>query len=171
MDASSNRPARTSPYSRYPPDAAVWSPSREKFEADAWRERVSLPTASPSPYSWPASIMRLPALIVGFAAVAYAAKKEKDCTVKSVWPDGTEIERECIVEGVGKSKGGSGSTNKIHSEFKWLKDTRWHWNNWRDVIFRADGSFLAPAEGCEREGNPECRWSSDDEKVHARPGP
>ena len=86
--------------------------------------------------------MRLPALIVGFAAVAYAAKKEKDCTVKSVWPDGTEIERECIVEGVGKSKGGSGSTNKIHSEFKWLKDTRWHWNNWRDVIFKADGAAL-----------------------------
>ena len=52
-----------------------------------------------------------------------------------------------------------------------MKDTRWHWNNWRDVIFRADGSFLAPAEGCEREGNPDCRWSSDDEKVHARPGP
>ncbi len=35
------------------------------------------------------------------------------------------------------------------------------------VIFRADGSFLAPAENCEREGNPACRWYTvgDDIKV------
>ena len=59
--------------------------------------------------------------------------------------------------------------NGVSKDFKWMKDTRWHWNNWRDVIFRADGSFLAPAEGCEREGNPQCQWSSDDEKVRSRP--
>ena len=67
------------------------------------------------------------------------------------------------------ARAAGGAAKGVSKEFKWLKDTRWHWNNWRDVIFRADGSFLAPAEGCEREGNPECRWSSDDEKVHARP--
>ena len=61
----------------------------------------------------------------------------------------------------------------VSQDFKWMKDTRWNWNNWRDVIFRADGSFLAPAEGCEREGNPKCQWSSDDEKVlpGLRPSP
>ena len=62
-----------------------------------------------------------------------------------------------------------GVAKGVSKDFKWMKDTRWHWNNWRDVIFRADGSFLAPAEGCEREGNPQCQWSSDDEKVRSRP--
>ena len=33
------------------------------------------------------------------------------------------------------------------------------------VIFRADGSFLAPAENCERAGNPKCKWSAEDDKV------
>ena len=46
-----------------------------------------------------------------------------------------------------------------------MKDTRWNWNNWRDVIFKSDGTFLAPAEGCEREGNPKCRWSADEERI------
>ena len=45
------------------------------------------------------------------------------------------------------TNGGGG----ISEEYRWLKDTRWNWNNWREVIFRADGSFLAPAENCERE--------------------
>ena len=174
------------------------------------------------------------------ALVGAATKGGTDCTVTSVWPDGTELQRcaaakplqsrpqqapscqlhptearacllrECFIEGEGGSKkraarpipsrprdashtaqhrrrrchvrpcatrhttharAAGGAAKGVSKEFKWLKDTRWHWNNWRDVIFRADGSFLAPAEGCEREGNPECRWSSDDEKVHARPGP
>ena len=61
---------------------------------------------------------------------------------------------------------GGGAAGGVSKEFKWLKDTRWHWNNWRDVIFRADGSFLAPAEGCEREGNPKCRWSADDDNIY-----
>ena len=34
------------------------------------------------------------------------------------------------------------------------------------VIFRADGSFLAPAENCERPGNPKCKWSADDDKIY-----
>lgn len=72
----------------------------------------------------------------------------------------------------------------------WMKDTRWLWNEWREVcrprqpgaapfalssprppdaprllqvVFRKDGSFLAPAENCEREGNPQCRWYTEDE--------
>ena len=171
------------------------------------------------------------------ALVGAATKGEKDCTVTSVWPDGTELQRcaaakplqprpqqapscqlhptearacllrECFIEGEGRleetccaphpvasarclthspappppppppmrhtthARAAGGAAKGVTKEFKWMKDTRWHWNNWRDVIFRADGSFLAPAEGCEREGNPDCRWSSDDEKVHARPGP
>ena len=34
------------------------------------------------------------------------------------------------------------------------------------MIFRADGSFLAPAENCERQGNPNCKWSADDEHIY-----
>mmetsp|Transcript_4531 Transcript_4531/g.10284 ORF Transcript_4531/g.10284 Transcript_4531/m.10284 type:complete len:148 (-) Transcript_4531:194-637(-) len=104
------------------------------------------------------------------ALVGAAKKAETDCTVKSVWPDGTELERECFIEGEGGSKKRGGVAKGVSKDFKWMKDTRWHWNNWRDVIFRADGSFLAPAEGCEREGNPQCQWSSDDEKVFVKFG-
>jgi hypothetical protein len=72
--------------------------------------------------------------------------------------------RECIVDGEGKpSRSASASAGTIGSSFAWLKDTRWNWNSWRDVIFRADGSFLAPAENCEREGNPACRWYTNEE--------
>lgn len=71
--------------------------------------------------------------------------------------------RECIVDGEGKrSPGASTSDGTIGKSFAWLKDTRWNWNNWRDVVFRADGSFLAPAENCEREGNPACRWYTNE---------
>lgn len=104
-------------------------------------------------------------------SLAVGASGKSDCSAKAVWPDGTELQRECVVEGEGKSsKGSGGSPNKIHAEFKWLKDTRWHWNNWRDVIFKADGSFLAPAEGCERDGNPKCRWSADEDRVYVKFG-
>merc|ERR1712046_243927 len=96
-----------------------------------------------------------------------AGKKSSDCTAKAIYPDGTEIERECIVEGDKGSRGSADtSSGKIDGSFKWLKDTRWHWNNWRDVVFRADGSFLAPAENCERQGNPKCRWSADEDRVY-----
>ena len=79
----------------------------------------------------------------------------------------------------------------VSEDMTWLKDTRWLWNQWREVrehvsrpslepraaemtvctlaclqvIFRADGSFLAPAENCERAGNPKCKWSAEDDKV------
>ena len=69
-------------------------------------------------------------------------------------------------EGGKSSKGGGGGrSKKVSSEFDWLKDTRWNWNNWREVIFRASGAFLAPAENCEREGNPACRWYTDDDTI------
>ena len=99
---------------------------------------------------------------------AAAAGSSSSCTVTASWPDGSEVERECIVEGEGgkKSGGGGGSrVGKISPAFSWLRDTQWHWNDWRDVVFRADGSFLAPAEGCERSGNPNCSWWTDDETV------
>ena len=38
------------------------------------------------------------------------------------------------------------------------------------VDFRADGSFLAPAENCERQGNPNCRWTADADKVYVQFG-
>lgn len=107
-------------------------------------------------------------ILLAFAAIAAA----KDCTAIAKYPDGSEVERECIVEGegkAGKAKSG-GSKGGISTEFAWMKDTRWHWNNWRDVIFRADGSFLAPAEGCEREGSPKCRWSADEDRIYVNFG-
>ena len=73
--------------------------------------------------------------------------------------------RRCIVEGEGRSGRRSSGREAIGASFGWLKDTRWNWNRWRDVIFRADGSFLAPAEGCEAEGNPACRWYTSEDDV------
>ena len=29
---------------------------------------------------------------------------------------------------------------------------------------------MAPAEGCERPGNPSCKWSADDEKIYVQFG-
>ena len=40
----------------------------------------------------------------------------------------------------------------------------------RQVIFRADGSFLAPAENCERPGNPKCKWTADDDRIYVEFG-
>ncbi len=113
--------------------------------------------------------MLLSALLA--TARAYSERaSESGCTAKAVYPNGDEFERECIVEGEGKAakkKSSGGASGGISSEFGWMKDTRWNWNNWREVIFRSDGSFLAPAENCEREGNPACRWYTvgDDIKV------
>ena len=100
------------------------------------------------------------------AAKKAASKGSSDCTAKAVYPDGSEVERTCIVEGESGAKASRADTGGIHSNFRKLKDTRWHWNGWRDVIFRAEGSFLAPAEGCETEGNPRCRWSASEDEVY-----
>ena len=80
-------------------------------------------------------------------------------------PPSSPRSRECIVEGEGRSGRRSSGREAIGASFGWLKDTRWNWNRWRDVIFRADGSFLAPAEGCEAEGNPACRWYTSQDDV------
>eukprot|EP00967_Tisochrysis_lutea_P096863 scaffold142026_cov28-Tisochrysis_lutea.AAC.1 len=95
-----------------------------------------------------------------------AGKKSGGCTAKALWPDGREEERTCIIEGEGKGRGPGADRGSIGSSFAWMKDTRWNWNNWRDVVFRADGSFLAPAESCEVEGNPACQWyTNDDDEI------
>ena len=74
---------------------------------------------------------------------------------------------ECIVEGEGSSAKRStrAKRDEINEEFSWLKNTRWNWNNWREVIFRADGAFLAPAENCERGDSPKCRWSTNEDRI------
>ncbi|KAL1530725.1 hypothetical protein AB1Y20_001624 [Prymnesium parvum] len=111
-----------------------------------------------------ARALLLPAAFLVSLCSAAAAKT--GCAAVAKYPDGSEITRECIVEGEGKAKGARGSVNGIDEEFLWLKDTRWNWNNWRDVIFKANGAFLAPAEGCEREGNPQCKWATDSDKLY-----
>ena len=130
-------------------------------------------------------------LLLALAAPSRAANpKNSGCVVQATWPDGRVEDRrvagstsalprrcasshppssprprECIGEGEGRSGRRSSGREAIGASFGWLKDTRWNWNRWRDVIFRADGSFLAPAEGCEAEGNPACRWYTSEDDV------
>lgn len=76
------------------------------------------------------------------------------------------------MEGEGKAKRASAASVGItDDEMAWLKNTRWLWNNWREVIFKGDGTFLAPAENCEREGNPKCRWSAADDRISVECAP
>ena len=103
---------------------------------------------------------------------AAAAASASGCTATATYPDGREVERECIVEGEkGSGKDRAAPKKGISDEMKWLKDTRWLWNEWREVIFKADGSFLAPAENCERPGNPKCKWTADDDRVYVTCAP
>jgi len=95
-------------------------------------------------------------------AAARSSKRSGGCHVTSVWPDGTELVRECIVEGEGR--------HSSQMDFRFLKNTRWLWNDWREVIFTADGDFLAPAEGCEEQGNPRCKWYSEGGYVYVNFG-
>ena len=120
-----------------------------------------------------------PLLLLALLALAVepasAYSSRSGCTATAKYPDGSEVERECIVEGDkkgGGAKSGGGSSGKggINAEFNWLKDTRWNWNNWREVIFRKDGSFLAPAENCEQSGNPSCKWTADEDRVYVQFG-
>jgi hypothetical protein len=83
-----------------------------------------------------------------------------DCTATATWPDGSVIERECIVEGETRRRKG-----RADIDMDWLKGTRWLWNDWREVVFLENGSFLAPAENCERDGNPKCRWSTNGDSI------
>eukprot|EP00936_MAST-01D_sp_MAST-1D-sp1_P002514 g2514.t1 len=52
-------------------------------------------------------------------------------------------------------------------EFRWLKGTRWNWNNWREVEFDPSGRFKAPTQDCEQG---QCRWASDDSHVYVQWG-
>jgi DnaJ-class molecular chaperone len=54
------------------------------------------------------------------------------------------------------------ATAKIHENFDWLKNTEWNWNQWRHVVFRADGIFDAPTPECEAG---HCTWSATKKKV------
>ena len=104
------------------------------------------------------------AIVASLSTPSMVLATAAGCAATASYPDGTTVERECIVEGEGgrrKQRARSSDSD----EFSWIKDTRWLWNNWREVIFRADGSFLAPAENCERPGNPKCRWSSRDDQL------
>ena len=79
--------------------------------------------------------------------------------------------RECIVEGEGKAKRSVASNSVTDEDMAWLKNTRWLWNNWREVILKGDGTFLAPAEDCESDGNPKCRWSAADDQIIVKCAP
>jgi hypothetical protein len=46
----------------------------------------------------------------------------------------------------------------VHPNFEFMKGSRWLWNNWREVEFTTDGSFVAPAENCDVKGNAACKW-------------
>eukprot|EP00937_MAST-01D_sp_MAST-1D-sp2_P003875 g3875.t1 len=52
-------------------------------------------------------------------------------------------------------------------EFRWLRGTKWNWNEWREVEFDGSGRFKAPTEDCEQG---QCRWASDDDTVYVQWG-
>ena len=66
-----------------------------------------------------------------------AAAQQSDCTATARYPDGSVVERECIVEGQpGARKAWSEKAARkrgISEEMAWMKDTRWLWNEWREV--------------------------------------
>jgi hypothetical protein len=43
-----------------------------------------------------------------------------------------------------------------------LRGTRWHWNDWNDVIFEADGCFSTVTPDCEAG---RCHWGATAEKI------
>jgi hypothetical protein len=52
----------------------------------------------------------------------------------------------------------TGVRPNIGKKFTFLKETKWHWNGWRDVVFEEDGRFEAPTPECEAGA---CRWSAN----------
>ena len=44
----------------------------------------------------------------------------------------------------------------------WIKDTHWRWNEWEDVSFAANGSFVAPTPECAQG---QCSWHGQDESA------
>eukprot|EP00037_Helgoeca_nana_P011222 m.100594 g.100594 ORF g.100594 m.100594 type:complete len:159 (+) comp20686_c2_seq1:229-705(+) len=97
-----------------------------------------------------------------------------DCSVVSVSRDGTRTSRGCAEVDVHDALRGfstkkvDGKTEEVptvHPNFEFMKGSRWLWNNWREVEFTTDGSFVAPAENCDVKGNAACKWSATDEAV------
>ena len=52
---------------------------------------------------------------------------------------------------------GKAKKAKVAAEMSWMKGTTWHWNEWNDVTFEADGTFSAPTPDCEAG---KCRWGA-----------
>jgi len=48
----------------------------------------------------------------------------------------------------------------IEDEYDWLRGSEWHWNGWRDVKLKADGSFWAPSPECSQDNARDCNWSA-----------
>jgi hypothetical protein len=58
-----------------------------------------------------------------------------------------------------------GIRDEIANEWEWLVGTEWHWNNWRNVKFAADGIFEAPTDDCKSYAEA-CRWAANDGKLY-----
>jgi hypothetical protein len=123
-------------------------------------------------------------VLLASMAVAGAAASSSSCVATAKYPDGREIERcaraphsehcaghsrlrrdfflsrsECIVEGEKGSKKAEKPKKGISEEMAWLKDTRWVWNDWREVRNPALGGRRTPAEnapGHLRSGHLSC---------------
>ena len=63
-----------------------------------------------------------------------------------------------FVEAARRKGGRKPKGAQVAKEMEWLKGTTWHWNEWKDVTFNADGSFDAPTPDCE--GSRGCKWSA-----------
>ena len=55
--------------------------------------------------------------------------------------------------------------DEISEEWEWLIGTEWHWNNWRNVKFAADGIFEAPTDDCQAYAEA-CRWAASGKKIY-----
>ena len=60
-------------------------------------------------------------------------------------------------------KRGFESLENTDESTEWIVDTVWHWNNWREVVFHAGGSFYAPTPDCE---SGECFWAGRKGKIY-----
>ena len=56
-----------------------------------------------------------------------------------------------------------GVQDKPNKVFNWMKGTTWHWNDWQNVKFNADGTFTAPTQDCQQG---QCRWSASKKRVY-----
>mmetsp|Transcript_20723 Transcript_20723/g.26408 ORF Transcript_20723/g.26408 Transcript_20723/m.26408 type:complete len:540 (-) Transcript_20723:730-2349(-) len=52
---------------------------------------------------------------------------------------------------------------EVSEDMKWIENTVWNWNNWRDVTFASNNVFQAPTADCEAG---ECSWTAKDGLVY-----